>query len=141
MKELAKEISDNMQEYESRSFISGSHNFKIDMALFMHACANTFKSDKQLSIIYYMLKNQDSGSMIIINGKMIMNKVEITKPTYYGVINRMIDNDMIKKIDVKHQARGYQKYIINPYMIYNFRKTKSNNKYADNCNLWNLVNI
>jgi len=139
MKELAREISNNMQEYESRSFISGSHNFKMDMKLFMHACANSFKSDKQLSIIYYMLKNQDAGSMITVKGTMIMNKVGITKPTYYGVINRMIENQMIKKIDVKHQTRGYQKYIINPYMIYNFRKTKSNEQYADNCNLWNIT--
>jgi len=138
-KELAADISNHIRDHESRSFISGSHNFKIDMALYMHACANTFKSDKQISIIYYMLKNQDAGSMVTVRGKMIMDTVGITKPTYYGVVDRMLKNNIIKKIDVKNQRRGYQKYIINPYMIYNFRKTKSNEQYASNCDLWNLL--
>ena len=139
MKELAKEISDNIREHESRSFVSGSHNFKIDMMMFMHACANTFKSDKQLSIIYNILKNQDSGSMVTVKHSSIKDKLGMTNKTYYGVVTRMIENQLIKKIDVKHQARGYAKYMINPYIIYNFRKTKSNKQYAENCDLWNQL--
>jgi len=139
MKELAKEISNSMKDYESRSFISGSHNFKVDMMMFMHAMANTFKSDKQLSIIYNMLKNQDMGSMVTVKHGTIKDKLRMTNKTYYGVVSRMIENNIIKKIDVKHQTRGYAKYMINPYMIYNFRKTKSNKQYSENCDLWNQL--
>ncbi len=138
MKELAKEISDNIRQYESRSFVSGSHNFKIDMMMFMHACANVFKSDKQFSIIYMIMKEVGSDAMVIVNHTMIKKKLGFTNKTFYGVLKRMKDEGMIKQIDWTG-PRGYAKYILNPYMIYNFRKTKSNKIYAENCDYWNSL--
>ncbi len=138
MEKLAKEISDNMRQYESRSFVSGSHNFKIDMMLMMHAFANTFKSDKQISMIYKMMKDVNADAIVIVNQKIMKKTLGFTDKTFYGVIKRMIENNIIKKIDWTG-PRGYAKYILNPYMIYNFRKTKSNKMYAENCNYWNSL--
>lgn len=136
--ELAQEISDEMRKYETQAYMTGSHNFKIDMKLLFGAMANIFKSDKQMAIFYKILKDIDKSNLVTVNHIMIKNTLGMTNKTFYGLINRMIDNYLILKIDVVGQRRGYQKYMVNPTMIFNYRKMKSRELYEEAMNLWNI---
>ena len=62
-----KEVLNEERKQQSSPFIASSHNFKIDMPMFMHAMANCVKDTKQFSIIYKILKDVDGGSVFFTN--------------------------------------------------------------------------
>ena len=123
-----------MSEY--KQFISGSHNFKIDMEPFMHSVANCVNNNLQFAVVYKMLKDVGSDNMVIVDNVMIKKVTGMDKGVYSRLMKRMNNTDLFHKVEWTGK-RGSSKYMINPYIIYNYRKCKSNQEYADNCELWN----
>ncbi len=134
---IAKRVVDEVINTVSTPYIFSQHNFKINMPLFFGAVANTLKSDKSMSVIYYILKNLDKEGTVVVHTKFITERGQISRQLYKRTIDAVIGSGLIKRIETTDYGRGYNKYIVNPYMIYNFRKTKLK-QYQENCNIWNL---
>ncbi len=138
MREIVKEVLDTERELQSTPFITGSHNFKIDMGKFFHNIANCVNDNKQFSIIYKMMKDINSGNMVVIYNPQMMKTLNTTKATYYGFLKRLEKTELVTKIEYDGR-RGEIKYMINPRIIYNHRKCKSNRQYQDNCSQWDYI--
>ena len=136
--ELAVEIVDEMREYEAIPYAFSRHNFKMDLVPFMHAVANSCGSEKGLSVLYYILKNVNSGGTTTVDHKMIYTKGKMTRQFLSSTISKMKNQGLIKEIVVKNQRRGYHKYMVNPYLVFNYRKTK-HKQYSENVELWNIL--
>ena len=137
-KDIANKVVDEVINQVSTPYIFSEHNFKIDMSKFFYAIASAISSDKSLSIIYYILKNLDKEGTVVVNTQFIVKRGNISRQLYRRTINKLIGSELLKKINTTDYSRGYNKYMVNPYMIYNYRKTKLK-QYQDNCKLWNML--
>jgi len=139
MKNLVKEYLDEERYQQSTPYVSSSHNFKINMKDMFHQISMCVSGNKQFSILYKMLLDVNQYNMVIINSAYIKRVGSIHNKTYYDFINRIEATTLLKRIDGFKGQRGTIKYMINPYIIYNFRKCKSNKQFMENCDLWNSI--
>ena len=134
-----KNYLDEERKQQSSPFITGSHNFKIDMKLFMHEVANCVRTNKQFALVYKILKDIDGGNTVVLNNPGNIVTLGTTKKTYYAFIKRLEATDLVKRVNGFNGQRGYVKYVVNPRIIYNYRKCKSNRTYSDNCMYWDIM--
>ena len=137
-KKVAHEIVDEMREYDSTPYSISQHNLKIEMTTFLGAVANACGSDKGLSILYYILKNVSKEGTTTVDHTMIYKRGKMSRQYLASTIIKMKSDGILKEIVVQNQRRGYHKYMVNPYMIFNYRKTK-HKQYSENCALWNIL--
>jgi len=108
------------------------------MEMFMHSVANCVNDNKQFSLVYKMLKDVDMYSMVLFDNVLLRKAVGMSKPTYYGFMKRLIGTELVKRVSTTG-VRGKIKYMVNPYIIYNHKKTRANDMYAENCDMWNSL--
>ena len=93
-------------------------NFKCNDKLF-RIIADACNSAKTLSIVYWFIKKMGKDNMVEIkSNRYMIDRAKITAATYYKVINTLILCNFMVKLTSK-------KFMINPDMVLNFRKTKN----------------
>jgi len=76
-------------------------------------------NDKRMAFIEYLFKYMNKNNIINIDKNKVMRELDISKATYYQWIGSGIKEDLLVKV-IKN------KYMINPQIIINYRKTKNN---------------
>ena len=105
-------VSESMPNY----FIVDSFNSKMNKD-FMLALALSTNFSKDISVVYYFINRMKSNNVVSnIKHTDIYTKAEMSKSSYYKLIDRLKNTDLILQIDKNT-------IMVNPEMVINFRKS------------------
>ena len=107
---------ESVRESTPDYFIVDSFNFKMNKD-FMLSLALSNKSSKDISVVYYFINTMKSNNVINnIKHTDIYTKAEIPKSSYYKLLERLKETDLILQVDKNT-------IMVNPEMVINFRKS------------------
>lgn len=127
---IIEAVVDRVNKDSSKpSWVGDDFNFKINDKFFL-ALALSTKNAKEISVVYWLCKSMNKYNMIHnVNNKYLYERSNISKPTYYKLRKRLIDNGLIIVLDVRT-------VMVNPEFIQNHRKTTNTDK-IEVVTMWN----
>ena len=110
---------------DKQYYIYDDMNYRCKNDLFLTLAATT-NNTKTFSIFFWMLNNMD-GSNIVRNYKPteLITKSKVSRRTYYQFIKAANEANLFAVIPI---SKRKNMIMINPELIYNFRKTKSKDR-------------
>jgi len=101
---------------EKQYYNYDSFNIKTSDELF-RIIANSCNNRKAFSLVYWLIKSMDKNNFVTIpNHRILMNKMNVNKNTYYKLLNTFSREDLLVKLSTT-------KFMVNPEVVINYRKS------------------
>ena len=115
--EISNEVQTGIKNALGKEYhFHDNFNFKMNDDFFFKLALST-RNSKDISVVYWFLKSMNKNNMILnTNNKYLYDKAQMSKPSFYKLINRLEENHLVIRLEKKI-------YMVNPNVVINHRKT------------------